>query len=112
MSTVKGKSLEFLPHPLGSVSYGVSKKVTVTSGASLQICTASEAQMGYVVRVISTDGQVSFGGSDLTNDSGAAPGAHALQSASQGLVINMTGAVYAITSAGSASLAITALDLP
>lgn len=110
MSVILGKSLSALPQPLGSVAYGDSKKTAVASAATT-ICTAQEAQMGFVIRVISLDSAVTFGGSDITADSGAAPGAHVLTAANQGLILNFTGALYAVTQGGSASLAITAINL-
>lgn len=104
--------MAWLPGPLGSVAYGTSKKVAVTASAATSIVTANEPQIGVVIRVISLDAAVTLGGSDITIDSSTAPGAHVLTAANQGLTLNVTGAIYAITASGSASLAITVLNLP
>jgi hypothetical protein len=95
---------------LASARYGESQKVTVTAGATL-VLDSSSSQVGVVVRVISLAGAslVSFGGSTITNDAGAKPGAHGLTAANSGLTLNITGDIYGICDAGSAVLAVTPL---
>lgn len=112
MSNVTNKkSLDLLPAPLGSVKYGASKKVSIASAATI-VVTANEPAIGLVVRAISLDSAVTFGNSDITADSGAKPGAHILTAANQGLLLNITDSVYAVTQSGSASLAVTVLLMP
>jgi hypothetical protein len=110
-NTTNKKSIDLLPVPLGSVKYGASKKVTVTSSAQL-IVSANEAAIGVVVRVLSLDSGVGFGSSDITIDSGTKPPAHFLSAANQGLILNITDSIYALCQSGSASLAVTVLLLP
>jgi len=96
---------------VGSVYYGQSKKVTLgTTASATSIITAASATMGCVVRVISMgSGQITFGDSSITVDSGAKPGAHILQAANQGLTLNITGNIYGIISAATCVLAVTPL---
>ncbi len=63
-----------------------------------------------MLRVISMTGnQVTLGDASLSQDASTAPGAVILMAVDQGISLNVTGEIYAITDSGNVVLAVTPL---
>jgi len=102
------KALGFTPDYLTAGTLGQAKKVVATSGGNVELIGSTSAPVGIFVRVMSNTGStmVMLGDTNMTADSSTSPGAIIIVGAQSGLAINLSGAIYARTDAGTATIAV------
>jgi len=115
------KALGFTPDYLTAGTLGQAKKVVATSGGNVELIGSTSAPVGIFVRVMSNtgstmvmlgdtnmtaDSSTSPGAINMTADSSTSPGAIIIVGAQSGLAINLSGAIYARTDAGTATIAV------
>jgi len=102
------KALGFTPDYLTAGTIGQAKKVAATSGGNVELIGSTSAPVGIFVRVIANTGStmVMLGDTNMTADSSTSPGAIIIVGADSGLSLNLSGALYARTDAGSATIAV------